>query len=113
MHRCDLCNKDNVTVKLDGVKYCSECYIDKRLWKCDVCNIWHIRLDYDCNKCRKGICSLVCVAVTGTQTIECICRKCFDWKCEICDAPINVLEEDYVYLWDEDPLPRCELCLIG
>ena len=62
-----------------------------------------------CGRCDKRYC-IDCIVVTGCQTVDGICKKCFDYKCVDCDKdlerPFSVL-----YLWDHDPQPLCRQCL--
>ena len=62
-----------------------------------------------CINCLKTFC-LGCVACTGCQTNDCICRRCFDYKCQDCDDDLE-LPACRLYMWDEDPQPLCRECL--
>ena len=56
---------------------------------------------------NKIIC-LTYISITGCQIVECICNKCFDYKCDICN---NILNKNISYLWDfEENYPTCDSC---
>jgi hypothetical protein len=106
---CD-CNI-NPIVKLNNLNLCIRCYLDRQLPRCGNCEMYfHNReLLYDCINCHKQICSIECASVINSKTYDCICRKCFDCKCEICDAKIESNLRNYY--WDKTPFPRCNNCI--
>lgn len=46
-------------------------------------------------KVQKVVCAEKCVGITGCQTVECLCKECFDYKCYKCQTDIS-REEVYV-----------------
>jgi hypothetical protein len=105
----------------DYTIYCIKCYEKtdplasvNDLFKCYVCGLIHDNdINYECGDCKHSICSDTCIKITGAQTRECVCKKCFDskyidGKCITCNKN-NILFAD-IYLWDDGVTPYCEHC---
>lgn len=81
---------------------------------CPNCKVNELEYDYcnmkDCEGCEKSVC-INCVALTGCQTTWGICKKCFDYKCEICEKEVLDRSQNMCYLVDDEPSPKCEECI--
>lgn len=82
---------------------------------CPNCKKTELEGDYcymkDCENCKKSVC-INCVALTGCQTTWGICKKCFDYKCEICKKEVLDKDHNICYLVDDEPSPKCEKCIL-
>lgn len=123
---CFICEKQNAmicNIKNKTKGYCPSCFhresgydSDYELFFCHVCGFRYYDLyqqehEWKCEKCKKLVCSERCFSVTACQTIYCICKNCFDYKCEECGG--NLSKDDSItYLWDcdIDLLPICDSC---
>jgi len=65
-----------------------------------------------CESCDKSICCIGCVAITGCQTRECVCKRCFDGLCIKCHTVVLPATNE-CWLWDSEPRPLCESCKIS
>lgn len=109
--------------------YCLSCFSEK-IWlddletiedfektcgqRCANCNLWFEgNLFFFCQLCEHSICSVNCISMTGCQTRECVCKSCYKGKCFSCGTNDITLPADQKYwLWDDDPKPICENCLL-
>ena len=93
--------------------FCNDCAKPLYIGNCSLCKKEYSIGDYsnvkDCEKCELTVC-MDCVAITGCQTVSCICKSCFDYKCKNCFADI---QKDKVYLWDYELEDQdlCEKCI--
>ena len=98
-----ICTKCNFSVCSECINggICQGCRADL----CGICNYEYYDFK-DCKKCGK-VCCIGCIAITGCQTIDCICKECFDYKCEVCKKK-NLVGS---YLWDHHEYkPICNNC---
>lgn len=106
-HICYLCHKElceDCSVKKFGIfcEWCSETICERCGENGDFTN------SKFCTECENTLCTN-CVGVTACQTAECICKNCFDYRCEECKEKIERI--DCSYIWDGDPLPVCKKCV--
>lgn len=114
---CDVCQTRKLCLRTNGSNICRPCWNkmnkDKTLW-CMYCHICGNLFDENelkvCEKCNKDV-GYCCGAVYYCQAVECICKKCYDYKCEYCD---NILDKNKSYVLDgegdNETFPICDQC---
>lgn len=100
---CDICN-------LYRCSYCDQSDCCNSV--CAICLVYKIQGDGNnekqCQSCNKIVC-IVCTALTGCQTIDGVCKRCFKYKCMVCG--LAELDTSASYLYDmEQHYPTCNNC---
>lgn len=118
---CDKCNQIRICIRIrsdattNTTNICRACWTKSHpsyLWCmwCGICGHLTKEDDYKiCSGCDKTV-GGCCGRLYYCQSGECICKECYDYKCEYCDT---ILDEG-VYVSDvgyqEDIAPVCEAC---
>jgi hypothetical protein len=111
---CNSCNKFNLRIRLEDENICRICRNKKNksyLWcmYCEICG--HLSPEDNikgCSKCDKTV-GNCCGALYHCQSTECICKNCYDYKCNFCD---NDLPKDIRYISDADITSKCvSICM--
>lgn len=124
--KCDICNKNKLCIRSIAENVCEPCS-EQKMGKedcifcvyCEVCG--HLIIEDNmsmkvCSECDKttGVC---CGRLYHCQSTECLCKKCFDYKCMYVDDDENecvtIIPKDRVYVSDgsTEYLPWCEACI--
>lgn len=109
--RCDKCKKLKICIRSDDSEVCRECWpTTSRTWCmwCEICGHLTLESTYKvCSECHKvtGTC---CGKLYHCQSSECICKRCFNYKCEGCGTELD----DLIFVSDGgiDSRPLCEKC---
>ena len=112
--KCEGCNNYKTCIRLDDKNICRPCWNksnSKYLWcmYCEICGHLTLEDDYKtCSDCEKVV-GMCCGKLYHCQSSECICKKCFNYKCVNCD---NLLPNDKIYLSDngDESAPICDTC---
>ena len=88
---------------------CRDCNCQECCYKCKTFLTGDYNEQKDCAICQQVYC-IQCVACTGCQCRDGICRNCFKYKCDECDVDLS---KPYavLYIWDGNPQPLCLNCL--
>ena len=110
---CMKCNKIKLCIYIDCENICIDCYKGlNSLMYCHNCNnLFEKENNKYCYKCNKitGDC---CGALYFSQTIECICKKCYSYICVICNKKTLSKEKQYIADDEECSIfsPICDGC---
>jgi hypothetical protein len=105
---CDICKSNEHNIIRDiNTNVCIEC-INESIWlyKCQNCQYFFNENDSkNCSECgnKVGYC---CGAYYFCQSVECICKKCYDYKCN-CGADLDS-QNTTIFTEEND---RCIKCI--
>lgn len=114
---CSICNKKRLCIRTRENNICRPCWkknIKKEYLWCICCHICGHLSDEDtyktCSECEKDV-GECCGRLYHCQSTECICKKCYDFKCNNCDT---ILSKNKVYLsdasLDSEEISLCDAC---
>lgn len=114
---CNSCKKYKLCIRSYNEPKCKECYkkeTSKNYTSVVYClSCAHLVLEDEikwCSNCKDEV-GPCCGALYHCQSAECICKNCFDYKCEKCGS---VLSKDKQYTSDsaDENKPICIECVI-
>lgn len=111
---CISCNQPKICIRFDDKNICRPCWNKSNtdtLWciYCGICG--HLGLEENeknCSNCGKTI-GMCCGALYHCQSNECICKKCFDYKCVNCSKELS-RDRQYVSDAGDSTMPLCDVC---
>ncbi len=115
---CSVCNEFKLCIRFENENMCKPCYNKKNIKKiylwcmyCYICG--HLTSEdtkKECSECKKTV-GTCCGRLYHCQSTECVCKKCYDYKCNFCN---NILPKDKVYVSDadisSDNVSICDTC---
>lgn len=116
---CSVCEKrvcEDCEDIVDEVVYCPTC---TPTGKCEVCHVTDIGNSnasppwFNCDVCSRETCHNCC-ALTWCQTVDCICKQCFDCKCEECGNTLEVPNTEDIWFCGDGDIenkPLCKKCM--
>jgi hypothetical protein len=122
---CSSCGENDLTAEDKTCskctyKVCSDCLLNSDICKfclgdlCPVCGKTSLTDNFNeekhCYNCDR-ICCIKCIALTGCQTTQGICKQCFNYKCQKCnevDLPGNILYIEDIKKYS----PICGTCMV-
>jgi hypothetical protein len=117
--KCKECKQEKICIRIENKHnqdICRPCWNKSNsgpIWcvYCEICG--HLALEDNekgCEKCGKTV-GMCCGVLYHCQSSECVCKNCFDYKCEKCGDPLD-RDRQFVSDDDESMMPLCHNCIV-